>query len=74
MGVAWEVRNTVDDLAGSVKSVPLEEGPLALVIFRSFLGDSYGHRVENHFLGGLEDLCVLGGSCTSMVLQGPLVK
>lgn len=32
MGVTWEVINTVDVLAGSVKSVSLEEGPLALVI------------------------------------------
>lgn len=32
MGVTWEVINTVDVLPGSVKSVSLEEGPLALVI------------------------------------------
>lgn len=36
------------------------------------MGDS--HRVENYFLRVQEDLCVLGGSCSSMVLQGPLVK
>lgn len=32
MGVTWEVINIVGVLAGSVKSVSLEEGPLALVI------------------------------------------
>lgn len=32
MGVTWEVINTVDVLPGSVKSVSLEEGPLALVV------------------------------------------
>lgn len=34
-GVTWEVRNTVNVLAGSVKLVSLEKKPLALVILEA---------------------------------------